>query len=187
MNDLWKKHLTRAALVAGIALAATASTSAPSSAGVVPDPYASGTDTGTISIASVFGAGSCPLRAVAARFTGVSLGAQGAVSAGTASSCTGVARRWTLLLSATTPIRISIVGDSPGSAMGTVTFRDVATEVTTSFGVCLYAGTLSGRISNGATSMTVAGTIALFRRVSGICDSPGSITITLVTGGTITW
>ncbi|WP_236262274.1 hypothetical protein [Conexibacter woesei] len=157
-----------------------------------PNPYSSTTDTGRLTFTTAYGMSNCAVSGVNLALAGTSLGAAGSISAASLSGCgaefTAVDAS---LVTSTVPIGVSIAGAAPGSASGTVTFTDVRFLVRHVAGPeCLYAGTLTGTVTNGASTFTAGAWLRLIRNLR-----PGSCTIdnlfharlTVSTGATVSW
>ncbi|WP_236262275.1 hypothetical protein [Conexibacter woesei] len=157
-----------------------------------PNPYSSATDTGVVTLTTSFGISRCTVSGVNLALASTSSGAAGSISALAFSTC-GVEFSTVdaSLVTGTAPIDVAIVGDAPGSGSGTVTMTDVRVLVRhITGGQCLYAGTLSGRVANGASTLTVGTGLRLFRHLgAGGCTvfSTLGVTLSIATGATVTW
>ncbi|WP_236262276.1 hypothetical protein [Conexibacter woesei] len=187
------KFLTRNSRHAALALGTTGALCAgalagSASAAISPDPYSASTDTGSLTLRSLFGTTNCAMSGVSVRLSGTGAGASGAISAARFGRCSGPVTAVNLGLAGST-IGVTIVGDAPASAMGTATFTNVLfVTYNVLGGTCLYQGALTGRVANGASAVTVAGTLSLYRQIgSNACASAESVTLTLSTGATISW
>lgn len=178
----------RAALALGAALACAGALAGPASAAITPDPYSASTDTGSLMLRSLLGTTNCVMSGVSVGLSGTGTGATGAISAARFGRCSGPVTAVNVGLAGST-IGVAIVGDGPASAMGTATFTNVLLVTSNVLGgTCLYRGTLTGRVANGASAVTVGGTLSLFRQIgSTTCPSSEGASLTLSTGATMTW
>lgn len=182
--------LKRAACVVCVTLTYAALAAGASPAAVSPNPYSSTTDTGVVSLTTHLGMSRCTVSGVNLALAGTSLGAAGSISALSFSGCgvefTAVDAS---LVTGTAPIDVAIAGDAPGSASGTVTLSDVRVLVRhLTGGQCLYAGTLRGRLANGASAITVGTSLRLFRLLgAGGCTvlPELGVTLAITTGATV--
>ncbi|WP_236262277.1 hypothetical protein [Conexibacter woesei] len=175
-----------------IALVCAAFVSGSAVAAVSPNPYSSTTDTGRLVFRTPFGVSSCTLSGVNIVLAGTSLGAAGSVSALTLSGCGSEFNLGNAsLVTSTVPVDVAIVGDAAGSASGTATVSNLRFLLTSALtrGECLYAGTLRGRVTNGASTVTATGELNLIRTLgANFCWSNRLATdVSLSTGAVISW
>ncbi|MDO8188293.1 autotransporter [Conexibacter sp. CPCC 205706] len=155
-----------AALVAAAAVSAVVF-AAPAAATITPNPYSTRAGTGTFTTISSLGNGSCNLSGINASATGAS----GSVTAFTASGCRGT-------ITAARKSSDITISSSLTTGVATAAVSLLVTNILG--GTCLYAGTMTGRLTRTST-ITLTGTIPLTLTLGGICtaSADSSLSVTL--------